>query len=403
MTKNLYLDLHLVHTVPPSCINRDEAGRPKQAVYGGVQRHRVSSQAWKYVARRHLHEVASVPLATRSRRHPAAVVRLALAADPELDLGYAAVAAKEVVGSLTSPKSGVFKVKDADLAAAREHATAGDLEAEEETGTEESDEAAPREAKAVVVSLSDSERAALAGVVVQVARKLAKGEKVDLKKDVAAAAADALVAAARAADQHLFGRFIAGVPKAKVDAAVHVAHAISTHAAYSEDDAYTAVGDIEPGDDVQGADFLDVAEFVSSTLYRYVRVDVGTLVDLYGPDEAATMVGQVTEAFALSMPAGRGAGYAPDSVPAVVTAVLRSDRPVSAAQAFEEPVRSGEGYERASVARLASFLDQVNASGMVDAPLAVATATVAHEPIGQRLTGRLADSVAELVRPQVGA
>lgn len=415
MTKNLYLDLHLIHTVPPSCINRDDTGRPKQAVYGGAQRHRVSSQAWKYVARRYLHEVASVPLATRSRRHPAALAKLVKELDSTLDDGYVGVAAKAVVAALVSPpkSAGQLKVKEADLAEAREQVQSGALSLDEaaEAGTEQ-DEAPEtddvqqgdaREAKDVVVSLSDAERAALAQVVLTVAHKLAKGEKVCRKADVSSPAAVALVEAARAQDQHLFGRFIAGTPGAKVDAAVHVAHSLSTHAAYSEDDAYTAVGDPEPGEDQQGADFLDVAEFVSSTLYRYVRIDVGSLLEQYGPNEVAELVGLVAEAFALSMPAGKGSGYAPDTLPAVVTAVLRADRPVSAAQAFEEPVRSGEGYERASVARLASFLEQVNASGMVATPLATATATVAHEPIGERLTGRLADSVAALVLPQVGA
>ncbi|WP_162458275.1 type I-E CRISPR-associated protein Cas7/Cse4/CasC [Pseudactinotalea terrae] len=398
---NLFLDLHLIQTVPPSCVNRDDTGAPKKAVYGGVQRHRVSSQAWKYVARRYLHEVASVDLATRSRRHPVALVRLAQEADPTVDAAAAAVAAAEVVKSLTSPKSGTLKVKDADLAAALEQV---ETEEAEDTAAEGAEDEEGREAKAVVVSLSGAERRALAAVVLEVARKITAGGKVDRAKDINAPATAALVGAAQAADQHLFGRFIAGTPEAKVEAAVHVAHALSTHAAYSEDDAYTAVGDPEPGDNIQrGADFLDVAEFVSSTLYRYVRLDLGDLLEQYGPEEVAELTGQVAEAFALSMPGGKGAGFAPDSVPAVVTAVLRSDRPVSAAQAFEAPVRSAEGYESASVQRLASFLANVDASGMVAAPLAVATASIAHDPIGDRLAGRLSASVADLVRPALAA
>ena len=42
--KRLYVDLHVVQTVPPSCINRDDTGSPKTAVYGGTTRARVSSQ-----------------------------------------------------------------------------------------------------------------------------------------------------------------------------------------------------------------------------------------------------------------------------------------------------------------------------------------------------------------------
>ena len=51
MKKRLYVDFHVLQTVPPSCINRDDTGSPKTAVYGGVTRARVSSQAWKHAMR----------------------------------------------------------------------------------------------------------------------------------------------------------------------------------------------------------------------------------------------------------------------------------------------------------------------------------------------------------------
>ena len=38
MSKNLYFDVHVLQTVPPSCVNRDDTGSPKSAVYGGVNR-----------------------------------------------------------------------------------------------------------------------------------------------------------------------------------------------------------------------------------------------------------------------------------------------------------------------------------------------------------------------------
>ena len=34
MNKRLYVDFHILQTVPPSCINRDDTGSPKTAVYG---------------------------------------------------------------------------------------------------------------------------------------------------------------------------------------------------------------------------------------------------------------------------------------------------------------------------------------------------------------------------------
>lgn len=39
--KRLFVDFHVIQTVPPSCINRDDTGSPKTAVYGGSTRARI--------------------------------------------------------------------------------------------------------------------------------------------------------------------------------------------------------------------------------------------------------------------------------------------------------------------------------------------------------------------------
>lgn len=51
MKNNVYIDIHAIHSVPSSNINRDDTGSPKTAQYGGVTRARVSSQAWKKAMR----------------------------------------------------------------------------------------------------------------------------------------------------------------------------------------------------------------------------------------------------------------------------------------------------------------------------------------------------------------
>ena len=42
-----FLQLHVLTFYPPANLNRDDTGRPKSAVVGGVPRLRVSSQALK--------------------------------------------------------------------------------------------------------------------------------------------------------------------------------------------------------------------------------------------------------------------------------------------------------------------------------------------------------------------
>ena len=34
----LFIDIHAIQTLPPANLNRDENGRPKTAIYGGVPR-----------------------------------------------------------------------------------------------------------------------------------------------------------------------------------------------------------------------------------------------------------------------------------------------------------------------------------------------------------------------------
>lgn len=48
---NLYVDVNVIQTVPSSNLNRDDTGAPKSCIYGGVNRSRVSSQAWKRAVR----------------------------------------------------------------------------------------------------------------------------------------------------------------------------------------------------------------------------------------------------------------------------------------------------------------------------------------------------------------
>ena len=42
-----FVQLHLLTSYPPACLNRDDLNRPKTAVMGGVQRLRISSQSLK--------------------------------------------------------------------------------------------------------------------------------------------------------------------------------------------------------------------------------------------------------------------------------------------------------------------------------------------------------------------
>lgn len=78
MKKRLYVDFHILQTVPPSCINRDDTGSPKTAVYGGVTRARVSSQAWKHAMRAAFAENAQLDVGKRTKKAAELVRRRSL-------------------------------------------------------------------------------------------------------------------------------------------------------------------------------------------------------------------------------------------------------------------------------------------------------------------------------------
>lgn len=49
---SIFVDIHVLQTLPPSNPNRDDTGAPKTAMFGGVRRMRISSQAIKRAVRK---------------------------------------------------------------------------------------------------------------------------------------------------------------------------------------------------------------------------------------------------------------------------------------------------------------------------------------------------------------
>src|SRR3989338_4677355 len=47
------IELHILQSFPVSCLNRDDVGAPKSAVFGGVNRARLSSQCLKRAIRKY--------------------------------------------------------------------------------------------------------------------------------------------------------------------------------------------------------------------------------------------------------------------------------------------------------------------------------------------------------------
>lgn len=184
-----------------------------------------------------------------------------------------------------------------------------------------------------------------------------EGEDVSkMKKEVSA-----IFHGPQAVDIALFGRMLADAPDLNTDASAQVAHAFSIDQITPEYDYFTAVDDCASEDNA-GAAMIDTVGFNSSTLYRYATVNIDVLRDQL-QDDSATVEGVVAfvEAFVKSMPSGKQNTFANHTLPEDVVVTLRESQPISAADAFEDPVRRKDGISvsRQGVERLGERLNDI--------------------------------------------
>ncbi|MDA2809189.1 type I-E CRISPR-associated protein Cas7/Cse4/CasC [Nocardiopsis sp. RSe5-2] len=365
------LDVHVLQTVPPSNINRDDTGSPKGAVYGGVRRARVSSQAWKRATREAFNRVLPPEeLGTRTKR----VAELVAERIVELDDSIAQEEALE-------------------LAAATVTAATGSKVEKPKRRKGEEEDRAPE--SSYLMFLSARQRDGLAELAVQGRSDI----KAFLKDAETKKRAKQIANTGHSVDIALFGRMVADSSDINVDASAQVAHAISVHAAEIEADYYTAVDDRRK-DDEPGAGMIGTVEFNSATLYRYAAVDVDRLASNLGAGiqegrPAAEPVRRSVEAFIRcfveSMPTGKSNTFANHSLPSAVIVKLRDARPISFAGAFEAPVPQDtpDGQVGHACAKLAEHIAEIEhvygAAGAKTWLLRVGEATKPLEALGAAL------------------
>jgi CRISPR system Cascade subunit CasC len=153
-------------------------------------------------------------------------------------------------------------------------------------------------------------------------------------------------------DVALFGRMVADVRTLRVDAAVQVAHALSTHEVDLEFDYFTAVDDEARHNQETGAGMIGTIGFNSATLYRYATVGLHQLAENLGDDGDATAEGvrHFVSSFARSVPSGYGNAFAHRTLPSLVAVLVREDQPVNLVSAFEDPVHRVPGPNALGIA-----------------------------------------------------
>ena len=375
-----YVDIHIIQNLPPSCVNRDDSGSPKSAVYGGVRRLRVSSQSWKRATRLYFNDLLDAKdVGVRTKRVVEVLAERITEDAPEL------------AGDAVTLAEGVFKAARIKLSPPR-----GKKDAPQESG--------------YLLFLSTSQIARLAELAIASARD---GETLDAKT------VKKIFKEAHAVDIALFGRMVADDTDLNVDAACQVAHAISTHAAENEYDFFTAVDDEKNRSEEEdaGAGMMGTVEFSSATMYRYATVNLDMLVENLGDGDAALRALEVfIKGFCLSMPTGKQNTFANRTLPEAVVVSVRDDQPVSLVGAFEKPIRTNEadGYLARSAEALAEHARAIEDSYGLK-PLASFVVALkgggvlapegpdAPAPLGERVSfTELPGRVLEAVAPRVG-
>lgn len=325
----MFVELHIIQNFAPSCLNRDDTNAPKDCVFGGYRRARISSQCLKRTVRFHpaFRERLNGALGTRTKS------LLGLLSDRI-----------EVEGSKGERRQGLEALIRACGLSLSDEKTEyllylGDdvidklaRLAEQHWANLVSGTAAP------VPEVGAGDKPAKKGK--KSARKKADAMRI-LDEATRAELVETLTGASRAADIGLFGRMVADLPTMNVDAACQVAHAISTHEIQPAMDFYTAVDDLQPKDET-GAGMMGMVEFNSACFYRYALVTVPKLLENLGGD-AALALGAVIgfiHASVLAIPTGKQNTFAAFNPPELVYVSIRdSGLPRSLASAFTAPVR----------------------------------------------------------------
>lgn len=321
-----FVQLHFLTAYPPSNPNRDDMNRPKTAIYGGVQRLRLSSQSLKRAVR--LSDAMSEALAgnnsLRTRQFGEVLVSHLLSQGAE----------RERARSIAAQIVEVF----------------GQL-----------DRRAIRAKPTLVHSrqlafISPEERSA----AIKVADRVHAGD--DIEDATKPLAKTILRTADGAVDLAMFGRMLADAPEFNREAAVQVSHAITTHRADPEEDFFSAVDDLKQPSGGSASAFLGESGFGSGVYYLYVCIDVDLLIRNLAHDRslARMALAALPEAFATATPSGKSNSYAHQTVSFYVRAESGDRQPRSLAAAFLHPVDSDD-LIGASIERLrdtAAMIDE---------------------------------------------
>lgn len=340
-----FVQLHLLVSYPPSNLNRDDTGRPKTAIVGDANRLRISSQSLKRAWRTSDEFISTLPgtkdemLGKRTKQIGAEWIYKGLV-DGGVDEDTARKWSRDIIRAYGAPEGDKDDGSDKAL-------NSGQLV-----------HVSPAEINKLIAFIKDLvawiKNGTDSEVVDAVADLIKKRDKASDKKKgnatLSKALADILlVKDSTATDIALFGRMLASVPAYGFEAAVQVAHAITIHKVAVEDDYFTAVDDLNNGDEDSGSAHIGESGFGAGVFYLYVCINRELLQSNLGNDAVLCKqsLGALVNAATKVSPTGKQNSFASRAYAAYVLAEKGDQQPRTLAQAFLKPVTGADMLERA--------------------------------------------------------
>ncbi len=300
-----FIQLHLLTSYPPSNLNRDDLGRPKTAVMGGKTRLRISSQSLKRAWRTSpiFFEALNGHIGERTKM-------MGVEAYKDLtNKGVGDAKAKEWAGKIAQV-FGECKATSKDNPL-------------EELEIKQLAHFSPEEKKKIF----------------DLTEKLAQRNTPPTEDDL-----NLLTKKHSGVDIAMFGRMLASSPAYNTEAAVQVAHAVTVHEVAVEDDYFTAVDDLNKGEEDQGAGHIGETEFAAGVFYLYLCINRDLLIENLrngnGEGLADQAIAALVEASAKIAPSGKQSSFASRAYASYIMAEKGDQQPRSLSIAFLKPVRA---------------------------------------------------------------
>jgi CRISPR system Cascade subunit CasC len=332
------IELHILQSFPVTCLNRDDLGAPKSALFGGVQRARVSSQCWKRAIRELATTLKDDAFKGSRTRKAANELTACLVSAHEWQETKARITAEAVLH--------LFLAKELPKA------KKGKKDAESGVETQKED-------TSTLLYFSPDEIKRIASGIHAAIEKSPEPDPKTLKE--AAVKALGKGVPNDAVDIAVFGRMVANASDVTLEGAGMFSHALSTHKCDNELDFWTAVEDEKQIGDDAGAANMGTAEFNSACYYRYIAVNTDMLFDashlasLADKEQRQAVLSAFIRASVLAVPSARKNSMFGFNPPAYVLGLRRAGQPISMVNAFEKPVTAAQGgYAAASETALKS-------------------------------------------------